>query len=109
MTRRPHAQKLDRDDESFETTFTWMLSKVLGGAMFFFILAMAAQWGTMKGVTSTQVDLYGEKSPLMRSMGQVALAKPPTQPRETESLSRAFIERQKTLRRDLSSDVAHRT
>jgi hypothetical protein len=52
MTKRKHEQNLDRDDERFETALTWIISKVMGGATFFFIVALAAQWGTMKYATT---------------------------------------------------------
>lgn len=39
------------NEELFEKRFDWMISKVLGGALLFFALAMTAQWENFRGAS----------------------------------------------------------
>jgi hypothetical protein len=62
------------NDEMFEMTFDWMMSKVLSCAMLFFILAVAAQWAGIKADTSEHATVQNERSRSVWNTGPVTLA-----------------------------------
>jgi hypothetical protein len=62
------------NDELFERRFTWMISKVLGGATLFFALAVAAQWGNFRGASSSHTKVRNERPVIVSNMDTVAFS-----------------------------------
>ncbi len=69
-----HATFLYDNEELFERRFAWLISKVLSGALLFFALAVAAQWGSFRGASSGHVKVRNARPVISSNVSTVAFA-----------------------------------
>jgi hypothetical protein len=72
LSRRPII--LNENEELFERRFAWIISKVLSGATLFFILAVAAQWGSFREASSSHVKVRTAHPVITSNVRTVAFA-----------------------------------